>query len=94
MPCVATVPSVIRDSRSRIPTAGDVSSGRLDFAMTTGELTHPNKDPQRAGIFNIVTRPHVARIVVQGHSVVIVLEPGLVVFKIYNGYWFVGRPAN
>jgi hypothetical protein len=24
----------------------------------------------------------------------IVLEPGLVVFKIYNGYWFVGRPTN
>jgi peroxiredoxin len=24
---------------------------------------------------------------------VIVLEPGLVIFKIYNGYWFVGRPT-
>jgi peroxiredoxin len=24
----------------------------------------------------------------------IVLEPGLVVFKIYNGYWFFGRPSN
>jgi peroxiredoxin len=24
---------------------------------------------------------------------VIVLEPGLVVYKIYNGYWFVGRPT-
>jgi peroxiredoxin len=24
----------------------------------------------------------------------IVLEPGLVVFKIYNGYWFFGRPTN
>src|ERR1700704_4740583 len=24
---------------------------------------------------------------------VIVLEPGLVVFKIYNGYWFFGRPT-
>jgi len=24
----------------------------------------------------------------------IVLEPGLVVFKIYNGYWFLGRPTN
>ncbi len=24
----------------------------------------------------------------------IVLEPGLVVFKVYNGYWFVGRPTN
>jgi hypothetical protein len=24
---------------------------------------------------------------------VIVLEPGLVVFRIYNGYWFVGRPT-
>ena len=23
----------------------------------------------------------------------IVLEPGLVVFKIYNGYWFLGRPT-
>jgi hypothetical protein len=23
----------------------------------------------------------------------IVLEPGLVVFKIYNGYWFWGRPT-
>jgi hypothetical protein len=23
----------------------------------------------------------------------IVLEPGLVVFKIYNGYWFFGRPT-
>jgi hypothetical protein len=23
----------------------------------------------------------------------IVLEPGLMVFKIYNGYWFVGRPT-
>src|SRR5260370_37899046 len=22
----------------------------------------------------------------------IVLEPGLVIFKIYNGYWFFGRP--
>jgi hypothetical protein len=25
---------------------------------------------------------------------VVVLEPGVVVFKIYNGYWFFGRPAN
>jgi peroxiredoxin len=24
---------------------------------------------------------------------VVVLEPGLVVFKIYNGYWFFGRPT-
>ena len=24
----------------------------------------------------------------------IVLEPGLIVFKIYNGYWFFGRPTN
>ena len=24
----------------------------------------------------------------------IILEPGLVVFKIYNGYWFLGRPTN
>ena len=24
---------------------------------------------------------------------IIVLEPGLVVFKIYNGYWFFGRPT-
>ena len=24
---------------------------------------------------------------------VIVLEPGLIVFKIYNGYWFFGRPT-
>jgi hypothetical protein len=24
---------------------------------------------------------------------VIVLEPGLVIFKIYNGYWFFGRPT-
>jgi peroxiredoxin len=24
----------------------------------------------------------------------IVLEPGLVVFKVYNGYWFWGRPSN
>jgi hypothetical protein len=24
---------------------------------------------------------------------VILLEPGLVIFKIYNGYWFVGRPT-
>ncbi len=24
---------------------------------------------------------------------VIVLEPGLVIFKIYNGYWFWGRPS-
>jgi len=24
----------------------------------------------------------------------IVLEPGLVVFKIYQGYWFFGRPSN
>jgi len=24
----------------------------------------------------------------------LVLEPGLVVFKIYNGYWFFGRPTN
>jgi len=24
---------------------------------------------------------------------VIVLEPGLVVHKIYNGYWFFGRPT-
>jgi hypothetical protein len=24
---------------------------------------------------------------------VIVLEPGLVVHKIYNGYWFLGRPT-
>jgi hypothetical protein len=23
----------------------------------------------------------------------IVLEPGLIVFKIYNGYWFFGRPT-
>jgi peroxiredoxin len=25
---------------------------------------------------------------------VIVLEPGLVIFEIYNGYWFFGRPTN
>src|ERR1700683_3923500 len=25
---------------------------------------------------------------------VIVLEPGLVIYKIYNGYWFFGRPTN
>ena len=25
---------------------------------------------------------------------VIVLEPGLVIYKIYNGYWFLGRPTN
>jgi peroxiredoxin len=24
----------------------------------------------------------------------IILEPGLVIFKIYNGYWFFGRPTN
>jgi len=24
---------------------------------------------------------------------VIVLEPGLVIYKIYNGYWFPGRPT-
>ncbi len=24
---------------------------------------------------------------------VFVLEPGLVIFKIYNGYWFLGRPT-
>jgi peroxiredoxin len=24
---------------------------------------------------------------------VIILEPGLVVYKVYNGYWFVGRPT-
>jgi hypothetical protein len=24
---------------------------------------------------------------------VIALEPGLVIFKIYNGYWFFGRPT-
>jgi hypothetical protein len=24
---------------------------------------------------------------------VIVLEPGLVIFEIYNGYWFLGRPT-
>jgi hypothetical protein len=24
---------------------------------------------------------------------VIVLEPGLVILKIYNGYWFFGRPT-
>jgi len=24
---------------------------------------------------------------------VIVLEPGLVIYKIYNGYWFLGRPT-
>ena len=24
---------------------------------------------------------------------VIVLEPGLIVYKIYNGYWFWGRPT-
>ena len=23
----------------------------------------------------------------------IVLEPGLVIYKIYNGYWFFGRPT-
>ena len=23
----------------------------------------------------------------------LVLEPGLVIFKIYNGYWFFGRPT-
>jgi hypothetical protein len=23
----------------------------------------------------------------------VVLEPGLVVFKIYNGYWYFGRPT-
>jgi peroxiredoxin len=25
---------------------------------------------------------------------VIVLEPGLVIYKIYNGYWFLGRPNS
>ena len=25
---------------------------------------------------------------------VIVLEPGLVIYKIYNGYWFFGRPTH
>jgi hypothetical protein len=24
---------------------------------------------------------------------VFVLEPGLVIYKIYNGYWFLGRPT-
>jgi hypothetical protein len=24
---------------------------------------------------------------------VIVLEPGLVIYKLYNGYWFLGRPT-
>lgn len=24
----------------------------------------------------------------------IVLEPGLIIFKIYNGYWYFGRPTN
>ena len=24
---------------------------------------------------------------------VIVLEPGLIVYKVYNGYWFFGRPT-
>lgn len=24
---------------------------------------------------------------------VVVLEPGLVVYKVYNGYWFFGRPT-
>ena len=24
---------------------------------------------------------------------VIVLEPGLVIYKVYNGYWFFGRPS-
>jgi len=24
----------------------------------------------------------------------LVLEPGLIVFKVYNGYWFLGRPTN
>ena len=24
---------------------------------------------------------------------VLVLEPGLIIFKIYNGYWFFGRPT-
>jgi hypothetical protein len=26
-------------------------------------------------------------------SHVIVLDPGLVVYKVYNGYWFWGRPT-
>jgi hypothetical protein len=25
---------------------------------------------------------------------VIVLEPGLIVYKVYNGYWFFGRPTR
>jgi hypothetical protein len=25
---------------------------------------------------------------------VVVLEPGLIVYKIYNGYWFFGRPTT
>ena len=33
----------------------------------------------------------------QGHDPMIphvaVLEPGLVIYKIYNGYWFFGRPT-
>jgi hypothetical protein len=24
---------------------------------------------------------------------IVVLKPGLVIYKIYNGYWFFGRPA-
>ena len=40
--------------------------------------TSPNTDPVHNPMI-----PHV-----------IVLEPGLVIYKIYNGYWFFGRPTQ
>ena len=47
--------------------------------------THGSKGPRHRRIHRADAQPD------DPH--VIVLEPGLVIYKIYNGYWFFGRPT-
>jgi peroxiredoxin len=52
-------------------------------------LSDPGRKVQKALDIAEYTDPHHDPMI--PHTVV--LEPGLVVFKIYNGYWFFGRPT-
>jgi peroxiredoxin len=52
-------------------------------------LSDPGRKVQKALDIAEYTDPHHDPMV--PHT--LVLEPGLVVFKVYNGYWFFGRPS-
>ena len=52
-------------------------------------LSDPKRTVQKALDIAEYTDPHHDPMI--PHTVV--LEPGLIVFKIYNGYWFFGRPT-